>query len=252
MPGQLTRLIYVDDSGHQASGLCVYGWVHFHPDRWALVLRRWLDVRKMLQREYGIDVDSELHATDLVNGRGRISKHVPERYRHDGSIFWKDFGRDVVRLLLTEIGSLEGLTVGSVFERFAPDPDQATKTSLYRKLVQQWERELVGEEGLGLVFVDGNGTDHSYRTAHRSFELLDRRVVEDPVMIDSTQSQFVQIADLVAWRAYAAVERPSRLDFSWGWYERHLAARDPRRAPLDLAGCPRPPRECVSSNSKTP
>jgi hypothetical protein len=252
VPDLLTRLIYVDDSGHQATGLCVYGWVHFSPDRWAHVLRRWLDLRKMLQREYGIDVESELHATDLVNGRGRISKRVPDRYCHDGSVFWKDFGRDVVRLLLAEIGSLEGLTVGSVFERFAPDPDQGTKTSLYRKLVQHWERELVREDGLALVFVDGNGTDHSYRTTHRSFDVMDRRIIEDPVMTDSAQSQFVQIADLVAWSAYAAVEQPPRHDFAWGWYERHLAVRDPRRVPLDMAGLSSVPKIRGPGNSETP
>ncbi|OII15309.1 DUF3800 domain-containing protein [Curtobacterium sp. MCBA15_008] len=235
MPDPLSRLIYVDDSGHQSSGLCVYGWVHFAPDRWAAVLGRWLDVRRLLQQEYGIDVDSELHATDLVNGRGRVSKRVPLRYHHGGGVYWKDFGQDVARLLLGEIGSLEGLTLGAVFQRFAPHPDQDTKASVYRKLVGRWEEQLAAEGGLALVFVDGNGTDHSYRTAHRALELRDRRVIEDPVMTDSAQSQFVQIADLVAWSAYTSVERPSRHEFAWGWYDHYLSARDPDRAPLDLA-----------------
>jgi hypothetical protein len=51
MPEVLDRLIYIDDSGHPASGLVVYGWIEFSPDRWASVLKTWLETRKRLWRE---------------------------------------------------------------------------------------------------------------------------------------------------------------------------------------------------------
>jgi hypothetical protein len=82
VPG-LDRLIYVDDSGRPQSGLVVYGWVEFAPDRWAGVLRDWLDLRKRLWRESGIPVTQELHTVDYVNGRGRISRKFPDRHRHN-------------------------------------------------------------------------------------------------------------------------------------------------------------------------
>lgn len=63
MSDALTRLIYIDDSGHPASGLVVYGWVEFAPDRWASVLKSWLDTRKRLWREFSIAVTEELHTT---------------------------------------------------------------------------------------------------------------------------------------------------------------------------------------------
>jgi hypothetical protein len=72
-------MIYMDDSGYPQCGLAVYGWIEFTPDHWSSVLRCWLDTRKVLWREYRIAVQEELHTADLVNGRGRISKQIPDR-----------------------------------------------------------------------------------------------------------------------------------------------------------------------------
>lgn len=120
MPPSLDRLIYVDDSGHPQSGLVVFGWVEFTPDRWADVLRVWLDMRKRLWREFSIPVVQELHTTDYVNGRGRISTHLPERHIHAGQAHWKDFGREVATECLQTLRSTEGLRVGAVRRRGIP------------------------------------------------------------------------------------------------------------------------------------
>lgn len=242
VPEPLSRLIYIDDSGHQPTGLLVFAWICVSPRSWRPVLRRWLEVRKMLHREHGIDVDRELHATDFVNGRGRISSRVPDRHIHDGVTYWKDFGQEIALGLLREMSSLEGMTVGAVFRRVEPHPPQSRKIALYRDLVQLWERELARTGEFAMLFMDGNGTDHSYRTAHRLLDLDVRRIIEDPLMIDSSSSHLVQMADLAAWCAYVAVERPERHGFAWTWYDDHLSLRDPRRSPLEL-----PP-----GNSETP
>ncbi len=110
MPARLDRMIYVDDSGHPQSGLAVYGWIEFSPDRWRSVLRNWLDTRKLLWREFGIPITTELHTTDYANGRGRISKRIPERHIHDGREYWKDFGREVAHQCLETLRCTEGLT----------------------------------------------------------------------------------------------------------------------------------------------
>lgn len=242
VPDPLARLIYIDDSGHQASGLVVYGWLSLSPDTWRPILRRWLDLRKALQREFGIDVERELHATDFVNGRGRLSSRIPDRYVHDGVTYWKDLGQEVARTLLTEMGSFEGMTVGAVYRRLDAHPSQSSKVQLYRDLVRVWEAELAERREFAMLFMDGNGTDHSYRTAHRQLKLDARRIIEDPVMTDSTSSHLVQMADLVAWCAYVAVERPRRHEFAWSWYDDHLAQRDHRRQPIEL----------LPTNSETP
>ncbi|SDQ62403.1 Protein of unknown function [Curtobacterium sp. UNCCL20] len=234
MPDPLSRLIYIDDSGHQPTGLLVFGWVSLSPQAWRPVLRRWLELRKTLSREHGIDVERELHATDFVNGRGRISSCVPDRYVHDGVTYWKDLGRELAVRLLREMSCFEGMTVGAVFRRVDPHPLQAEKVSLYRDLVRSWEQELSADGELAMLFMDGNGTDHSYRTAHRQLQLDVRRIIEDPLMIDSASSHLVQMADLAAWCAYVAVERPRRHEFAWSWYEDHLSVRDPHRRPLEM------------------
>lgn len=207
--------------------------MRFAPNAWPVVLRKWLELRKRLYREFGIHVEQELHSTDYINGRGRVTARPPQRHIHTGITHWKDLGQEVARVLLSEVASLEGVTVGAVYRRHEPNPSVFDKVEVYRALIEQWEKELERRSEFALVFVDGNGTDSSYRTAHRGLKLDSRRIIEDPIMTDSATSQLVQIADLVAWCAYVAIERHPRHAFAWDWYEEYLAIRDPNRVPLE-------------------
>lgn len=227
-------MIYIDDSGHPASGLVVYGWVEFSPDHWASVLKSWLDTRKRLWREYGIAVTEELHTTQYVNGRGRISKAVPERHVHDGVQYWKDFGREVAVECLETLRSTEGLSVGAVWRRGAPAEIAKTRRDAYAALVARFERELEDSGTLAIVFMDGDGSDTSYRSTHRSLRLADRRVIEDAIHLDSRSSQLVQMADLVAWSANANVDPASGNEFAWRWYADYLSERDRSRSPQGI------------------
>jgi hypothetical protein len=74
----------------------------------------------------------------------------------------------------------------------------------------------------------------SFRTTHRQLKLDERHIIEDAIHLDSKSSQLVQMADLVAWSAYAAVDRHPRNEFAWGRYETYLAERDPGRQPKEL------------------
>lgn len=227
-------MIYIDDSGHPASGLVIYGWVEFSPDHWASVLKTWLDTRKRLWREYAIAVTEELHTTQYVNGRGRISKAVPERHIHDGVQYWKDFGREVAVECLETLRSTEGLSVGAVWRRGAPADIAKTRRDAYAALVARFERELQESSTLAIVFMDGDGSDTSYRSTHRSLRLADRRVIEDAIHLDSRSSQLVQMADLVAWSANAHVDPASGNEFAWRWYADYLSERDRGRSPEEI------------------
>ena len=234
MPPSLDRLIYIDDSGHPQSGLVVFGWIEFTPDRWADVLRVWLDTRKRLWREFSIPVVQELHTTDYVNGRGRISTKVPERHIHAGHEHWKDFGREVAAECLETLRSTEGLRVGAVWRRGEPRELHRTKRETYSALITRIESELHGSDSLGMVFMDGDGSDTTYRAAHRNLKLSARRVIEDAVLTDSKHSQLVQMADLVAWSANAHIEPHRGNEFAWDWYTKFLSERDPHRAPTPI------------------
>ena len=230
----LRRMIYVDDSGHPQSGMAVYGWIEFHPDHWATVLRNWLDTRKMLWREFGVPVVEELHTTAYANGRDRISKRLPDRHIHNGVEYWKDFGREVATTCLDTLRSTEGLRVGAVWRQGPPAQLAQTRQDAYAALIARIEEELEADDSLAIVFMDGDGSDPSYRTVHRSLPLGRRRVIEDAIQADSRTSQLIQMADLVAWSANAHIDRHPNNDFASGWYSTYLSERDLRRAPQPI------------------
>lgn len=227
-------MIYVDDSGHPQSGLVVYGWIEFAPDRWSSALSNWLQTRKRLWREHKIPVTQELHTTEYVNGRGRISTKMPDRHVHEGVEYWKDFGREVALECLQTLQSTKGLRLGAVYRRGKPEDIAQTRQQAYAALVDRFEDELNKSDSLALVFMDGDGSDTSYRSTHRTLELAQRRVIEDAIHLDSGSSQLVQMADLVAWSANAFVDKHSRNEFAWDWYETYLSSRDPARLPLEI------------------
>jgi hypothetical protein len=228
---KLDRLIYVDDSGRPQTGRVVYGWVEFAPDHWSGVLRRWLELRKKLWREAGVPVTQELHTVEYVNGRGRISRHFPDKHRHSGVEFRKDFGREVAEECLETLRSTEGLRVGAVHRQGDPSDFARTKQETYAALVRLFEQELTEADSLAMIFMDGDGSDASYRKTHRSLKLDQRRVIEDAIHLDSRHSQLGQMADLVAWSANASLDRHPGNEFAWHWYDRFLAERDPLRSP---------------------
>lgn len=85
-----------------------------------------------------------------------------------------------------------------------------------------------------MVFMDGDGSDSSYRRTHRNLPLDQRRVIEDAIHLDSAGSQLIQMADLVAWVANATVDRHPMNGFAGQWYQNFLAERDRTRKPLEL------------------
>lgn len=230
----LSRMIYVDDSGHPQSGLVVYGWIEFAPSAWASALRLWLDTRKMLWREFNIPVTKELHTTAYVNGRGRISTTIPQRYIHADGEYWKDFGRDVATTCLDTLRCMAGVKVGAVWRKDSPSNYAQTRQEAYRALVHRFEEELRTTCSLGIIFMDGDGSDTTFRLMHRDLKLAERHVIEDAIHMDSKASQLVQMADLVAWSANAHLARHTHNRFAWNWYRDYLSERDPRREPEEV------------------
>ncbi|WP_284750991.1 hypothetical protein [Arthrobacter sp. efr-133-R2A-120] len=114
MSGSMSRLIYVDDSGDPKFGWIVYGWVECAPAEWRHALREWLELRKRLWRDYGVPPGQELHDTQYAQGRGKISKLCPERYIHEGVMYWKDLGRNVAAECLEVLKACPSIRIGAV------------------------------------------------------------------------------------------------------------------------------------------
>ncbi|MGL4745700.1 MAG: DUF3800 domain-containing protein [Dermatophilaceae bacterium] len=231
MPSQLAELVYFDDSGNPRDGTAVLGWVKCSPDRWRDVLGAWLDHRRLLWRHFQIPVTRELHTTHYVHGRGRLATRMPTRYVVDGVEFHKDFGRAVAQKSLEALSSISGLEVGAAYRRGEPADLAEVRAGCYATLVAQWERRLTERDELAMLFMDGDGSDRRFVDVHRRLPLRQRRVIEDVVHLDSAQSQLVQMADLVAWTAWTAIDRPANNEFAWDWYDTYLARSDPSRTP---------------------
>ena len=84
------------------------------------------------------------------------------------------------------------------------------------------------------MIVDGDGRDASYLVPHRALSLSGRHVLEDPFFQDSHRSQWIQMADLVAYAVYQHLLRHPGKGFAWHWYERYLRANDVNGSPLAL------------------
>lgn len=231
----LDRLIYIDDSGDSRSGLVVFGWVEFRPDRWHEVLGNWIAHRKHLWRHYRVPVSQELHMTQYALGRGRISERLPSEFiSEEGKELWKDLGGAVAERSLTTMGSIEGLRLGAVYRNATRETWASARADVYAKLIERFEGEIQATSSLAMVFMDGDGSDTSFRQVHRALSRGTRRVIEDPIYTDSKSSQLMQMADHVAWCANASIARIPKHQFAHDWYRDHLSLRDPFREPIPL------------------
>jgi hypothetical protein len=207
----------------------VYSWIECAADEWRTGLRTWLDLRRELYVRHQIPPAYELHATRFVNGRGNPS--TDPAWNASRPARWA-----LAEELLAAIGSCEALRVGTVY-RHAVARGSAyhfQRQDLYQRLIEHLDGKLAAAEELGMVFMDGDGTAAGYYSAHRALKLRHRRVIEDPLFQASHRSQWVQMADLVAYTAYQAVLRHPAKAFCWDWYDRHLRASDANGGPLAL------------------
>lgn len=197
--------------GLTATDIVVYGWVELLIPDWREALRGWLDWRHDLYRSIGIPADYELHATKVVNGRGRPTGTPWDEV--------KSHRTPVMRDALRVITTLPGLCTGAVFQRSKPGVKyHHNKADAYAKLVHYLDACLASADEFGMIIMDGDGTDPSYRIAHRDLNLATRRLIEDPLFQGSHHSQWVQMADLVAYSAYMHLARIPTKEHTWNWY----------------------------------
>ncbi len=191
------NMFYIDDSGSESSGIAVYGWVETTPQDWRHGLRSWLDFRQKLYASHRVPPSFELHTTDLVGGRGTPSTDPAVNSS-------KTKRREVLIAALAAISQAPHLRLGTVYRATGLHGKafEVQREDLYAKLIESLEERFQPKDEYGLIFMDGDGTDPSYKRAHRSLSLATRHVIEDPVFQGSHLSQWVQIADVIAWTTF--------------------------------------------------
>lgn len=224
----ISRLIYIDDSGSVDSGLIVYGWIECSPERWRHALRTVLELRKSLYRDHAVPPAEELHATKFINGRDRISTRD-----HASRTEWKTLGRAVALDCLTVLRDSNDIRIGSVYRHTtAKGRDYSLERGkVYEKLLRQLNDQHRADDTYVFLSMDGDGSDPTYYNAHRSLPLDSRHIIEDPMFHDSRRSQWVQMADLVAYVVFAHLNRHEGNKFAWDWYQDYLAPRDCQHGP---------------------
>jgi hypothetical protein len=223
------RMFYVNDSGSVDTGYVVYSWIETTSNKWAEGLRGWLDLRKELYAQYKIPVSFELHATKFVAGRQSPSTNPAFNIS-------KSLRRQVIEDALRVIGSGAGLKVGTVYRKTATVGKNynVQRHEVYGRLIQRLDTELSAAGQLGIVFMDGDGSDSGYFSAHRKLKLASRNIIEDPLFQAAHRSQWIQMADLVAWVAYQGILQHPNKQFTWDWYNIHLRACDINGGPIPL------------------
>lgn len=207
------RLIYVDDSGDRS--MTLYALVEVDESDWAQGLAIWLGARRQLRDAYRIPVRAEIHAVDFLKGRGNPSldptwNRVRSHRLEAGRILTEAVSALPARWrVIYRVGGARRETYG------------AALTDLEGSLRTQHER--------GLVMIDGDGTDPAYVDAHRRLTLARRHVIEDPWQQPSHSSQWIMVADLVAYLAFQGLRNPhSELG---SWYRELLLVRDVHGGP---------------------
>ncbi|MHA3685332.1 DUF3800 domain-containing protein [Leucobacter sp. HY1908] len=234
MAGPISRMIYTDDSGMLEQGWIVYGWLELDARHWDVVLKYWLQFRKRLLATHGLSVTKEIHTSKFVTGRARPVPELPEKHYENGQPRWEYLGRELVELCLQAIRDCPHIEVGAIFrETPARGADlKVEREATYTELVHLWDEQLRTADQYGLVGMDGDGHDPIYYAAHRSLDLPARRIVEDPIFMNSGRSQWIQIADIIAWCSYTHLNNRPDNEFAWNWYSAYLAGLNPMREPL--------------------
>ena len=109
--------------------------------------------------------------------------------------------KTIYNQLLDQIASFPETKVLTVC---AQDGSKGTMGRIYTELLRIVETLLAAEGRWGTVVVDGTPSARTqyYRDAHRELELADRRVLEDEILRDSSESHFIQMADICAHSAF--------------------------------------------------
>lgn len=228
-PARGLRFFYVDDSGAEDTGYVVFSWVEVAAQDWHAGLAAWLELRKRVYAEHHIPPAEELHATKFTAGRGEPSTDVSFNRS-------KRRRRAVAEQGLAAIGGCPQLAVGTVYRHTSARRQEyaVERQDVYHRLIAHLDTRLGTAGELGLVVMDGNGSDTSYYDAHRALKLDSRNVIEDPMFVPAHRSQWVQMADLAAWSAYQGLQRHHGKGFAWDWYATHLQPCDVNGGPLAL------------------
>jgi len=219
------RMYYVDDSGDSMTGIAVYSWIEVDAEQLPNALAVWLRFRQEVFDRHQIPADAEIHSVNFLGGRGRPS--TEEKVNQS-----KALRHEIFLDALKAIGDLPGIKVGAVYRR---SPHRRSgfadvMRDTFCKLVLGVDRRLFLTDHHGIMIIDGDGDGscREYGRLVRGLNLSGRQLIAGPFFEPSDLSQWIQMADIVAYAAYQSVVRRPGKEFCWTWYADHIDPDGPQ------------------------
>ncbi|MFC4008599.1 DUF3800 domain-containing protein [Nonomuraea purpurea] len=206
------RTTYVDDSGNSRDFMLFSGLDfdnRFLPEARAY----WVHFREELAGEGILAAHVPLHAVDLIGGRGRhihsYGEHGLSRTRH------RQYLRDVVRRGLQVVADMPGIRIRIAYRNALLG--KRDRPELYLAMLTDMNRDLAERSEMARIIIDGNGTDPSFRRAHRRLPAANRSINGDPIFLPAKRCDLLQAADLVAYAAFQSLAAAPNRSFMWDW-----------------------------------
>ena len=208
-------LMYVDESGDP--GLVNSPSKHFilsglvvHELRWRQTLDELLLFRKDLKTRFGLRVDQEIHASELISHPGHLVS-IPKHTR-----------LEILRRYADKLAGIPHISLISVvIDKAAQAPGTDVFDKAWKALIQRFENTIThhnfpgprNSDDMGMLFPDRsderklnrllrrmrvyNPVPSALSTGYRNLQL--RCVIEDANSRDSADSFFIQSVDVVAY-----------------------------------------------------
>jgi hypothetical protein len=209
-----SRTLYVDDSG-DSRNLMIFSCLDLDDCFLLEAHTHWVRFREEIAREGVLAAHVPLHAVNLIGGRGRhvhsYDEHGLSRERH------RQYMRNVVWRGLQAIADMPSIRVRVAYRRiFLSKTD---RPELYLAMLTEMNRDLADSDEIAKVIIDGDGTNPSFREAHRRLPAVNRRIDGNPIFLPSARCDLLQAADLVAYAAYQSLAANPNRSFMWDWFK---------------------------------
>lgn len=216
-------LIYVDESGDP--GMLNSPTKHFvlsglviHETRWNAYLDNLVAFRKRMRNSFGLRLKDEIHAAHFISSPGAVA------------YLRRDVRLSILRFFIDEIKAMTDFrAINVVVNKQSKAPDYDVFRNAWRALIQRFSNTMAyrnfpstaNPEDCGLVIPDQTNVkklttllrqmrrfnpvpnQQQYGPGYRNLRI--RNMVEDPFFKDSSESYFIQAADLVAYFLYQEI-----------------------------------------------
>ena len=189
-----TYLIYIDES--YDDGKWTYSAIFVPISQWNIVFSNVTAWRESLKNNYGIPIESELHATKFIGNRGTSNPMTKEAR----ALIFKESLSFVETLSQFQVSIINGIAT------------KGRQGLLFEYLLNRIQTALSVNNAYGILICDEGNEKELIRTVRRmkkqnnvpshfggtTMAVL-QNIIEDPLFKTSDSSHFIQLADFVAF-----------------------------------------------------